>query len=522
MRRHVLAVTVAAALAGPGAAGHAQQPAAPQQKTAAAEDGLALTPPMGWWPWNQFGQNPQTEELIKQTADAMVASGMRDAGYSYMGPDEGVCFYRDPNGELASNLKRYPGGLRALGDYIHRKGLKYALYTDAGSRTCSGAMPGTKDHERQDMRAFAAWRCDFLKIDWCNTGGQDPVKTYTLLHEAQRAAGRPLVHSLCSWGKGEPWKWAAAIGHMWRTTGDICAPGRASWRKALGIAMANERLHPYAGPGHWNDPDMMIAGMAGPSDAQNRSFFGVWCMMAAPLMAGNDVRKMSKPTVEVLTNIEAIGVNQDPLGIQGRIVRRDGQVSIWGGKPLFDGSRAVLVLNQAAAPAEVQVKWSDAGLDDKAALFARDLWAHKTTGPLAGGLSVTVAPDGAAMLRVSKTNAFPIPPVIWADSYLLSFRAGAGASGKLSQAAKVTNRGTGALAAWKVTSKLPDWLTVSVAVDGQVQTFTNTVSPAGLKKGLYHALVRADNTEPVSGRAMSALYYDVDLDVGGAAEGAPR
>ena len=237
----------------------------------AAVDGLALTPPMGWYPWNEFGQEPQNETLIRQIADALVKSGMKDAGYAYVGPDEGICFSRGADGRLTSNLERYPSGLRGLGDYIHGLGLKYALYTDAGGLTCSKAMPGTKGHETEDMAAFAAWRADYVKIDWCNTEGQDVAKSYTKLHDAQHAAGRPIIHSLCSWGEGEPWKWAAAVGHLWRTTEDICAPGKADWARAMKMTAANERLYAAAGPGHWNDPDMMITGMSGLSKTQNRS-----------------------------------------------------------------------------------------------------------------------------------------------------------------------------------------------------------------------------------------------------------
>ncbi len=175
----------------------------------AERDGLALTPPMGWYPWNIFGEEPQNEKLIKEIVDALVSSGMKDAGYAYVGPDEGICFYRKDDGRLTTNLERYPSGLRGLGDYIHKKGLKYALYTDAGTRTCSKAMPGTKGREFEDMQAFADWRADYIKIDWCNAEGQDIVKTYTTLRDAQLAAGRPIVHSLCSWGEGYPWRWAA-------------------------------------------------------------------------------------------------------------------------------------------------------------------------------------------------------------------------------------------------------------------------------------------------------------------------
>ena len=199
---------------------------------------------------------------------------------------------------------------------------------------------------------FAEWRTDYVKIDWCNTEGQDVAKAYTKLHDAQLAAGRPIVHSLCSWGKGHPWKWAAAVGHLWRTTIDICGPGEADWARALNVASTNEKLYAAAGPGHWNDPDMMIVGMGGLSESQNRSFFSLWCMMASPLIAGNDLRKMTPSSLQIMTNPEAIGINQDPVGIQGHIIARQGQVQIWAGKPLFDGSQAVLVFNQGSEPAD--------------------------------------------------------------------------------------------------------------------------------------------------------------------------
>jgi len=487
----------------------------PNPGARAGDEGLALTPPMGWYPWNEFGQEPQNEKLIREIVGALVSRGMKEAGYAYVGPDEGICFSRDASGKLTSNLERYPSGLRGLGDFIHKNGLKYALYTDAGTRTCSKAMPGAKDHEFEDMAAFAQWRTDYLKVDWCNTQGQDVVKSYTKLGAALHAAGRPIVFSLCSWGEGEPWKWAAGVGNLWRTTGDICSPGKADWNNAMKVAAANEKLYEAAGPGHWNDPDMMIVGMDGLSEAQDRSFFSLWCMMAAPLMAGNDLRKMSASTVRILTNLEAIGIDQDPLGIQGHIVRRNGKVEIWAGKRLFDGSQAVLVFNQGAAPAQVQVAWPDVGLEESASLYVRNLWTHQTTGPHSGGVSVTVEPNDVALLRISKGNAFPVPPIIVADTYLVSLSGAGSAAQKLTGTVTVKTHGSNALPLWKVRPGLPPWLSVTVTRNGKSQTLTNIVSTAGLKKGLYYALVRADNVEPVSHMHMSALYYDVDLEITG-------
>jgi alpha-galactosidase len=474
---------------------------------------------MGWYPWNEFGQEPQNEELIKQTAEALIRSGMKDAGYTYIGPDEGICFSRDASGKLTSNLARYPSGLRGLGDYIHQQGLKYALYTDAGTHTCSKAMPGTKGHEFEDMKAFAEWRADYIKIDWCNTTGQTPATAYPKLRDAQLAAGRPIVFSLCSWGEGQPWKWAAPVGHLWRTTEDICEPGKPNWAAAMKTVAANEKLFAAAGPGHWNDPDMMISGMRGLSEAQNRSLFSLWCMMASPLIAGNDLRSMTESTIKILTNREAIGINQDPLGIQGRIVRRDGQAQIWAAKRLFDGSRAVLVFNTGEALAQVQVTPADVGFEESTSLYVRDLWTHQTSGPQAGSIRVTVAPRDVALLRIAKANSFPLPPIIVADSYRVVFHASGKSAQELTKATAVKNKGNSELALWKVSAGLPSWLSVTVAQSGKTQTFSNKVTAAGLAKGHYHAVVKADNREPISGLPMSALYYDVDLEVSGAAGG---
>ena len=538
-------VTQAAEGAGSPAPAPKNQPASPPKKAAsnsprelvvkapakirAASDGLALTPPMGWYPWSAFQEAPQNEKLIKEIADALISSGMKDAGYTYMGPDEGLTFSRDSWGKLTPNLERYPSGLRGLGDHIHQLGLKYALYTDAGYKTCTGNMPGTLGFEMVDMASFADWRADYVKIDWCNTEkGQSAQKTYTLLGEAQLAAGRPIVHSVCSWGVGNPWDWAAGVSHLWRTTKDIHYPdrnkGKVDMRNVMRIIASTEKLHAAAGPGHWNDPDMLVVGLKGMTDALNRSMFSVWCMMASPLIAGNDLRKMTPEEIKVLTNKEAIGINQDPLGIQGRIVRKEGgetivgggkydhAVAIWAGKPLFDGSQALLIHNLSGSESSVSVKTAEVGMEGQETLFVRDLWEHKTEKlaiDSSGSFSVTVKPGDVRFLRVSKSEEFPLPPVIVADTYRLSLRA----PGELSGTITLTNKGTSELPAWKVRPDLPEWLKVEVKKDGLSQKIVNTVTATGLKKGAYHAVVRLDNTEPISGKPMSAVYYDVDLEV---------
>jgi hypothetical protein len=301
---------------------------------------------------------------------------------------------------------------------------------------------------------------------------------------------------------------------MWRTTSDICGPGKADWARAVRIAMANERLAEFAGPGRWNDPDMMIVGMSGLTDAQNRSLFSLWCMMASPLMAGNDVRGMTPETIGVLTNLEAIAIDQDPLGVQGRIVWDDGNLSLWAGKPLFDGSRAALLFYQGRSKAGRKILWEEIGFEAEDSLYVRDLWKRETTGPFKGGVMVAAGPNDVAFIRVSRTGEFPIPPIIVADAYRVALKAAEGTRGPVSGSITVANKGSAELAAWKVDPKsVPGWLKVRVDVDGRSQMFVNTADPAGLKKGLYHAQVRADNTEPVSGKPMSALYYDIDLEI---------
>ncbi|MCX6922836.1 MAG: hypothetical protein NT154_06430, partial [Verrucomicrobia bacterium] len=232
-----------------------------------------------------------------------------------------------------------------------------------------------------------------------------------------------------------------------------------------------------------------------------------------PLIAGNDVRTMTPSTLSILTNIEAIAVNQDPLGIQGHVLRETNGVSVWADKRLYDGSQAVVVYNSQAKAAQLRLSWKELGLDESAALYVRNLWTHQTTGPLTGGIPLAVPADEAVMLRISKASTFPIPPILSADTYLLSFQATGSVPQTLSGTLTVKTVGTDELPVWKVRENVPSWLTVKVVRNCKRQTFANTISTAGLKKGSYHAMVRADNTEPISGKPMSAIYYDVDLDV---------
>ncbi len=365
------------------------------------DNGLARTPPMGWNSWNRFGCNVD-ETLIKRMADAMVSSGMKDAGYDYVVIDD--CWHgeRDARGDIQPDAKRFPSGMKALGDYIHAKGLKFGIYSDAGLKTCAG-RPGSRGYEYQDARQYAAWGVDYLKYDWCMAGTQDAPSSYYIMSAALQATGRDIVFSICEWGNSKPWTWGPQIGNLWRTTGDIYDAWEGVKGYSLGMLNILDKqaeLHPYARPGHWNDPDMLEVGNGGMTTQEYRAHFSLWAMLAAPLIAGNDIGHMDADTKAILTNKEVIAVDQDPLGAQARRVSKQGDLEVWA-RPLKGGGRAVVLLNRGAAPAEVRVDWSM--LDYPATLSGRvrDLWAGKDLGPRKGGYAAQVAPHGVVMVTVS-------------------------------------------------------------------------------------------------------------------------
>jgi alpha-galactosidase len=363
-------------------------------------NGLAQTPPMGWNSWNKFGCNVN-EATVRGVADAMISSGMRDAGYLYVVVDD--CWHgpRDAEGNISADPERFPSGMHALADYIHARGLKFGIYSDAGRTTCGG-RPGSQGHEYQDARTYAAWGVDYLKYDWCATGTRNAEEAYALMADALRASGRDIVLSICEWGGNQPWLWAANIGNMWRTTGDIYDhwDGVDRWMHGvMDIVDRNEPLWSYAGPGHWNDADMLEVGNGGMTDSEYRAHFSLWAMMASPLIAGNDIAGMSAATREILTNREVIAVDQDRLGIQGRRVWRDGGREVWV-RPLSGGARAVLLLNRGDAPAEIAVDWDHLGLPPALHARVRDLWAHRDVGRARGRYAATVQPHAVVMLRM--------------------------------------------------------------------------------------------------------------------------
>lgn len=401
------------------------------EPSTALDNGLALTPPMGWNSWNKFGCNV-SEDLIKSMADGMVASGMKDAGYQYVVIDDCWQVSRDENGNIVPDAQRFPAGMKALGDYIHSKGLKFGIYSDAGEKTCAG-RPGSMGHEYQDALMYAKWGVDYLKYDWCHTGKRNAEEAYSTMRDALKAAGRPIVFSMCEWGTAKPWLWAADTGNLWRTTGDIHDhwEGRQKYKNGgccslgmLDILDLQVGLESFAGPGHWNDPDMLEVGNGGMTTNESRAHFSLWAILASPLIAGNDLRNMSPEIKEILTNKEIIAINQDALGRQASRVwtsrskdeitrpRQDGPrqkeepteggnsgTEIWS-KPLNDGARAVLLLNRSASEAEISVPWATLGYPEHLSATVRDLWAHKDLGKFTGKFSAKVASHDVVVVTV--------------------------------------------------------------------------------------------------------------------------
>jgi len=377
---------------------------------------LAQTPPMGWNSWNTFQTNIDLP-LLKGMVDTYVSSGMKDAGYTYFVLDDGwMAMQRDKDGNLVADPKKFPNGMKEFADYVHSKGLKFGIYNCAGTLTCAG-YPGTRGYEYQDARLYASWGVDYLKFDWCNTDGINAIEAYTTMSKAIRAAGRPMIFSLCEWGQHKPWRWAKEVGQLWRSTGDIYAGfeknlNKGSWyaSSVLTILDQQDSIRQYAGPGHWNDPDMLEVGN-GMKYNEDKAHFSLWCMLAAPLMAGNDLRKMSDQTKEILTNKEVIALDQDPLGIEAfRFYAFDG-IEIWV-KPLANNELAVCFLNRSGRPQKVSYDWkehvitdafSNASFDFNQTTYKlRDLWEKKDLGTTAKLTNLVIPSDDVVVLRLTK------------------------------------------------------------------------------------------------------------------------
>ena len=380
-------------------------------------ENLAPTPPMGWNSWNTFQTNI-SEQLVKGIAEVMVSSGMKDAGYTYLVLDDGwMAMERDPKtGDLVPDPKKFPNGLKPVIDYVHSKGLKFGLYNCAGTKTCAG-YPGTRGYEYQDARFYASLGTDYLKFDWCNTEGINAKEAYTTMSKALKTAGRPIVFSLCEWGNNQPWLWAEPVGQLWRTTGDITAQfdgikSYGNWHAngVMTIVDMQDSLRKYAGPNHWNDPDMLEVGN-GLTPAQNRSHFSLWAMLAAPLIAGNDLRKMSAETKSVLTNKDVIAINQDLLGIQGFRYSNKDSIQTWF-KPLSKNEWAVCFVNRSSVAKQLDFNWQNESvidnlynksLDAKSTTYRlRDLWTKKDVGTTKTPVKTTIQPYDVLMLRLTK------------------------------------------------------------------------------------------------------------------------
>jgi hypothetical protein len=344
---------------------------------------LAPLPPMGWNSWNIF-HGDIDEEKIRDIADKLVETGMRDAGYTYLVLDDGwMADKRDSNGKLLADPNKFPSGMKALGDYIHSKGLKYGIYQDRGHSTCM-RLPGSFGYEQMDMDSFAEWGVDYLKLDSCyaEINGRPSSEDFGMYKACIIKTERPMVLSMANY-TDPSWAWGGdEIGHLWRTSFDI-RPNMGSVYYCMDTSAGDTVIHhafnglwQFAGPGHWNDPDMLQVGNM-KSDSENKTHFGLWCMLAAPLMAGNDLRTMSDSVREILTNEEVLAINQDPRSIQGYKVYDDGDREIFN-KPLADGTTAVLLLNRGSAEADITVTWDTLNL--KGRQKVRDLWQGKNLG----------------------------------------------------------------------------------------------------------------------------------------------
>ena len=372
----------------------------------------ALTPPMGWNSWNNFGCNVSAK-LLMEMADAMVMSGMRDAGYEYIVVDDCWQVDRDEDGNIIVDPEHFPEGMKPVVDYIHGHGLKFGIYSCAGSKTCQG-RPGSRGYQFQDARQYAEWGVDYLKYDWCYNEGQNAKAAYKTMSDALKACGRPIVFSICEWGGSKPWEWAEGIGHLWRTTPDIrpLYEAKINWGGMGFMTIIDEQadLWKYAGPGHWNDPDMLEVGNGSLTRDENISHFSMWAMSAAPLMAGNDLRSMSDEIKEILTNPDVIAINQDSLGNQAIRFLDMGDHEVWV-KRLVNKELAICFVNRSELDWKMDYNWKDITIHHQGSVSFRrksydlyDVWEHKNIGTTDKNLKTTIPTHGVLMLKLIPIN----------------------------------------------------------------------------------------------------------------------
>jgi len=373
----------------------------------ALDNGLALTPQMGFNNWNTTGCGSAfNEQMVMSTADTFVSKGLKDAGYTYVNMDD--CWAktsRNAQGDLEADPVRFPHGIKYVADYVHSKGLKFGIYTSAGTKTCNSlGFPGGLDNEQRDANLFASWGVDYLKYDNCNNQGVDAVQRYTKMRDALKATGRQILFSICEWGENSPWNWAQNVGNSWRTTGDISD----NWGSMLGIFQKNVTLAPFAKPGAWNDPDMLEVGNGGMTPTEYRSHFSLWAIMNAPLLIGANLANVSPENFQTLLNKDVIALDQDARGAQGREVKASGGNDVIA-KPLANGDVAVALFNENATASTISTTTSEIGIGGASSFTLKDLWS-KATSTTSGAISASVPAHGTVVFRVSKAGTLVTPP----------------------------------------------------------------------------------------------------------------
>jgi alpha-galactosidase len=363
-------------------------------QAAATDSKVAATPPMGWNSWNHFACKVTAAD-VRSAADAIAGNGMRDAGYVYVNIDDCWEGVRDEQGRIQPNQKF--GDMKALVNYVHGKGLKIGIYSSPGPKTCAG-FEGSYGHEEQDAQQYADWGFDYLKYDWCSAEREyqrsQMPQVYKKMHEALIRTGRPIVFSLCQYGYGRVWRWGASVGgNLWRTTEDITD----HYDRMSVIGFDQDGLEQFAGPGHWNDPDMLEVGNGGMNRDEYITHMSLWALLAAPLLAGNDLSSMTPETLSILTNREVIAVDQDAKGIQGRRIAQEGPLEVWA-KSLADGSVAVGLFNRGESANSITVSFKDIGVQGLAKV--RDLWKAKDVGSFRESYAEEVPRHGTVLIRV--------------------------------------------------------------------------------------------------------------------------
>jgi alpha-galactosidase len=356
---------------------------------------LAPTPPMGWNGWNSFGDHVD-DFIIRAEADAIVSSGMKAAGYLYVNLDDGWEGERDERGAIRANAK-FPD-MKALADYVHARGLRLGIYSSPGPETCAG-YAGSYGHEEDDARTYAAWGVDYLKYDWCSADSvyttEEMPAAYARMGQALRRTGRPIVYSLCQYGQARVWQWGPSVGaQLWRTTEDISP----YFARITFLGSIEAGLERFAGPGRWNDPDMLEIGNGELTDDEAELQMTLWSLLAAPLLAGNDVTRMRANVARILTQREVIAIDQDPAGRQGTRVSQEGPLEVWM-KPLASGAKAVGLINLGVGVAPITVRWSDIGVAHE--VTVRDVWTATNLGLVASGYTTRVAEHGVALIVVN-------------------------------------------------------------------------------------------------------------------------